>query len=296
MSSDPFGWPEGTQRQYADIRGKNMAYIEMGEGDPIVFLHGNPTSSYLWRNVMPKAMGFGRCIAPDLVGMGHSDKIADPGPDTYIFDEHYSYLSAFLEHVGVTSNVTLVLHDWGSGLGFHWANEHRDAVRAIAYMEGFVRPFADWSDWDEGAASLFQGFRSDAGESLILERNMFIERVLPGSILRPLEESEMNEYRRPFERSEDRWPTLSWPRSIPVGGEPSGVHAKMEAYSHWLAQSDLPKLLINAEPGAILRGETLEYARRFPNQAEVTVKGSHFIQEDSGDEIGEHIAAWLESL
>ncbi|MEO1476415.1 MAG: haloalkane dehalogenase, partial [Pseudomonadota bacterium] len=242
------------------------------------------------------AMGLGRCIAPDLIGMGHSDKIADPGPVTYSFDEHYRYLSAFLEHMGVTSNVTLVLHDWGSGLGFHWANQHRDAVKAIAYMEGFVRPFADWSDWDEGAASLFQGFRSEAGENLILERNMFIERVLPGSILRPLEESEMNEYRRPFERSEDRWPTLSWPRSIPVGGEPSGVHAKMEAYSQWLAQSDVPKLLINAEPGAILRGETLEYAREFPNQSEVTVKGSHFIQEDSGDEIGEHIAAWLGSL
>ncbi len=270
-----------------------MSYVEMGQGDPIIFLHGNPTSSYLWRNVMPELAHLGRCIAPDLVGMGDSAKLDNPGPDTYKFETHRAFLDGFMQTVGTNKNVILVLHDWGSALGFDWANNHRDAVKAIAYMEALVRPFPDWSDWDEGAAKLFQGLKSEAGEHLILERNIFIEKILPGSILRKLTDVEMDEYRRPFLTPDDRWPTLSWPRSIPIGGSPENTHTIIDEYARWMAKNDLPKLFINAEPGAILTGSQREFARSWKNQKEVTVPGIHFIQEDSGAEIGRAIARWL---
>jgi haloalkane dehalogenase len=269
-----------------------MAYSEMGEGDPIVFLHGNPTSSHLWRNIMPHLAGQGRCIAPDLIGMGDSEKLEPSGPERYTFREHRRFLDAFLETLGITRNVTLVIHDWGSALGFDWANRHRGAVEGIAYMEGIVRPL-EWDEWNQDARRIFEGFRSEAGEEMILKRNLFIEAVLPGSILRKLTEEEMAVYRRPFaEEGESRRPTLSWPRQIPLGGEPADVVEIAADYARWMSQNGLPKLFINADPGAILTGAQREFCRSWKNQTEVTVRGSHFLQEDSPHEIGEAIAAW----
>ena len=285
--------PAELPKQKVNIAGRQMAYSEMGEGDPIVFLHGNPTSSYLWRNVMPHLKGQGRCIAPDLIGMGDSDKIEPSGPERYTFREHRRYLDAFLEAVGARERVTLVIHDWGSALGFDWANRHRDRVRGFVYMEAIVRPMAGWEEWSAAATPIFQGFRSDKGESMILDRNMFVERVLPGSVLRKLTEAEMAEYRRPFPRREDRWPTLTWPRQIPIAGEPADVAQISADYSHWMAANDLPKLFVNADPGAILIGAPREFCRTWRNQTEVTVPGSHFIQEDSGPAIGRAIADWM---
>jgi haloalkane dehalogenase len=280
--------------KHVDVLGKRMAYVEMGEGDPIVFQHGNPTSSYLWRNIMPHLRNHGRCIALDLIGMGDSDKLDDSGPDRYTFVEHRRYFDAALEALDVSENVTLVLHDWGSALGFDWANRHRDRVNGICYMEAIVCPIASWDDWPETARQVFQGFRSPAGESMVLEKNIFVERVLPGSILRKLGDEEMAVYRRPFtEPGEARRPTLTWPRQIPIAGEPADVVEIVNAYAEWLAASDVPKLFINAEPGAILTGRQRELCRSWPNQVEVTVNGIHFIQEDSPDEIGRTIADWL---
>ena len=280
-------------KQRAQVLGSEMAYVETGSGDPIVFLHGNPTSSYLWRNVIPHLEGLGRCIAPDLIGMGDSDKLEPSGPDRYRFVEHRRYLDALLDELGVRENVTLVIHDWGSALGFDWANRHRDAVRGIAYMEGIVRPVT-WAEWPDAAREIFQGFRSEAGEPMVLEHNVFVERVFPGSILRDLTEAEMDVYRRPFrEAGESRRPTLTWPREIPIEGEPADVSEIVADYGAWLAQSDLPKLFVNAEPGAILTGPQRDFCRSWPNQTEVTVKGIHFVQEDAPDEIGAAIATWL---
>lgn len=278
------------------VHGRRMAFVDEGEGRPIVFLHGNPTSSYLWRNVLPHVRDRGRCIAPDLIGMGDSEKLPDPGPNTYTFATHARYLDGFLDALDLQEPVILVLHDWGSGLGFHWARRHPDRVAGIVHMESLVRPFPDWGDWDPGAAKLFQGFRSDAGEDLILNRNLFVERVLPGSILRPLEADEMAEYRRPFQNPDDRWPTLTWPRQIPVGGVPPDVHALMASYAHWLTRTEIPKLMFDAEPGAILTGTQRLFALGFPNQTVVRIKGSHFVQEDAAGEIGAGLADWLESL
>jgi len=284
-------------KRSATVNGKRMAYVELGGGEPVfLFLHGNPTSSYLWRNVMPDVAGLGRCIAPDLIGMGDSDKLDDPGPLTYRFATHRDFVSGFIEAaIGPERPVVLVAHDWGSALAFDWANRHRRRVLGIAYMEAIVRPLA-WAEWPEASRRVFQGFRSAAGEEMILDRNIFVERVLPGSILRKLEPAEMEEYRRPFRNREDRWPTLAWPREIPIDGEPADVIAVAAAYADWMAQNDVPKLFVNAEPGAILTGAPREFCRGWHNQAEVTVKGSHFIQEDSGVEIGRAIAGWARSL
>ena len=274
------------------ISGRHMAYSEMGEGDPIVFLHGNPTSSYLWRNVMPHLADQGRCIAPDLIGMGDSEKLEPSGPERYTFREHRRFLDAFLETLGIERNVTLVIHDWGSALGFDWANRHRSAVEGIAYMEGIVRPLT-WDEWNKDARRIFEGFRSDAGEEMILKKNLFIEAVLPGSILRKLTDEEMAAYRRPFaEEGEARRPTLSWPRQIPLDGEPADMVEIADDYANWMSQNELPKLFVNAEPGAILIGAQREFCRSWKNQTEVTVKGNHFLQEDSPHEIGEAIANW----
>ena len=274
------------------VNGKNMSYVEMGEGDPIIFQHGNPTSSYLWRNVMPHLQDQGRCIAIDLIGMGDSDKLDNVGPDSYTFVEHREYLDAALEALNVAENVTWVIHDWGSALGFDWANRHRDAVKGIAYMESIVRPLT-WEEWSESARGVFQGFRSPAGEEMILEKNVFVERVLPGSILRELSDVEMEVYKKPFLNSgEDRRPTLTWPRQIPISGEPADVVEIAQSYADWLVQCDVPKLFINADPGAILTGPQRDFCRTWPNQTEVTVKGNHFLQEDSPNEIGQAIAEW----
>ncbi len=283
-------------KKFVDVHGKRMAYVEMGEGDPIVFQHGNPTSSYLWRNVMPPLAGLGRCIAVDLIGMGDSDKLDDPGPDSYRYVEHRDYLFEAWEQLGVRDNVTLVLHDWGSALGFDWASRNPDKVKGIAYMEGIPCPIR-WDDWPEAVTPIFQGFRSEMGEAMVLEKNIFVERVLPGSVLRGLTDEEMAVYRRPFlEPGEDRRPTLTWPRQIPLDGEPADVAAIAENYAAWLKAAQVPKLFINAEPGAILVGRQREFARSLPNQTEVTVRGSHFIQEDSPEAIAAAIADWLATL
>ena len=284
------------QKHFQDVDGKRIAYVDEGEGDPIVLLHGNPTSSYLWRNVIPELVGSGRVIAPDLIGQGDSEKLpASDGPGRYGFLTAYHYLSGLLAALGLDRDVTLVVHDWGSGLGFHWASQHPDAVKAIAYMEAIVMPMT-WDDWPEAARGIFQGFRSEKGEDLILKRNRFVEAVLPGSVLRGLTDVEMAHYRRPFELEEDRRPTLNWPREIPIEGEPAEMVRLVEHYGRWLAASPVPKLFVNADPGSILIGRQRDFCRSWPNQTEVTVKGSHFLQEDSPVEIGQAVARWLAAL
>ena len=281
-------------KQTVDVLGARMAYHARGEGRPVLFLHGNPTSSYLWRDVIPELAGHGRLIALDLIGMGDSAKLPNPGPDTYRFTTHRNYLDGFIDAVvGASESVVLVVHDWGSALGFDWANRHRDRISGIAYMEGIVRPVASWDEWSPSATPIFQGFRSDKGESMILERNMFVERVLPGSVLRKLTEAEMTEYRRPYPTAGDRWPTLTWPRQIPIGGEPADVVQIAADYAQWMAENEIPKLFVNADPGAILIGAPREFCRSWKNQTEVTVPGSHFIQEDSGAAIGRAVADWM---
>jgi len=283
-------------KRFIEVNGRRMAYVELGEGDPIVFQHGNPTSSYLWRNIMPALASRGRCIAVDLIGMGDSDKLDSSGPDSYRYVEHRDYLFQAWEQLGVANNVTLIIHDWGSALGFDWARQHPDRVNGLAYMEGITCPMS-WDDWPDAVRPLFEGFRSDAGEAMVLEKNIFVEKVLPGSVLRGLTDEEMAVYRRPFENpGEDRRPTLTWPRQIPLDGEPKDVVGIVSAYSEWLQQSDIPKLFVNAEPGAILTGAARDFCRTFRNQTEVTVTGSHFIQEDSPEEIAAAITSWLDSL
>ena len=283
-------------RQFAEVQGKRIAYLEVGTGDPIVLLHGNPTSSYLWRNVIPELEDCGRVIVPDLIGQGESDKLpASEGPDRYSFEVAFDYLDGLLRAIDVDSDITWVIHDWGSGLGFHWAKHNPDAVKGIAYMEAIVMPIT-WDDWPESARGIFQGFRSSKGEDLCLERNLFIEAVLPSSIIRELTEDEMAAYRAPFDTPEHRQPTLNWPRQIPIDGEPAQMVELVEAYGAFMAASAIPKLFINAEPGSILVGKQREFCRSWPNQTEVTVKGLHFVQEDSPTEIGQAIAAWYDNL
>jgi haloalkane dehalogenase len=285
-AADPYA------RKRIAVLDSEMAYVETGSGAPIVFLHGNPTSSYLWRNVIPHCEGLGRCLAPDLIGMGESGK--NPS-GSYRFVDHARYLDAWFEAVGV-DNAVLVLHDWGGALGFHWAARNPSKVRGIAYMETIVTP-ATWDDWPENAKNIFQAMRSEAGEDLVLEKNIFVERILPGAILRGLTEDEHNHYRAPFaEPGESRRPTLTFPRQIPIEGEPGDVKAIVETSEKWLAGSDVPKLFINAEPGSILTGRVREVCRAWPNQIEVTVKGAHFIQEDSPHEIGEAVADFVKGL
>jgi haloalkane dehalogenase len=284
------------QLQYKEVNGNRMAYIDEGHGDAIVFQHGNPTSSYLWRNVMPHLAGLGRLIAADLIGMGASDKLADSGPDRYHYAEQRDYLFALWDELDLGDRVIFVLHDWGSALGFDWANRHRDRVAGIAYMEAVTMPI-DWSDFPGPMRTVFQGFRSPEGESMVLEQNMFVEAVLPASVKRQLTDEEMDHYRAPFRNpGEDRRPTLSWPRNIPIEGEPADVVATVEEYGAWLSKSDMPKLFIKGEPGALIRGRALDFVRTWPNQTEVSVSGVHFIQEDSADEIGAAVASFVRAL
>jgi haloalkane dehalogenase len=284
------------EKKFASVNGKQIAYVEEGSGDPIVLLHGNPTSSFLWRNVVPELVASGRVIVPDLIGQGDSEKLpASDGPGRYTLEVAYSYVDGLLETIDANENVTLVIHDWGSALGFLWAARHAAAVKGVAYMEGIVKPVS-WADWPEGAVGIFKGFRSEKGEDLILNRNMFIEGVLPTSVIRKLSEAEMDAYRAPHLESDDRQPLLNWPRQIPIEGEPADVAALVNEYGAFMAGSDIPKLFINADPGSILVGPQREFCRSWPNQQEVTVKGLHFIQEDSPREIGQAVASWLETL
>jgi haloalkane dehalogenase len=286
------------QKQRRRVLGREMAYVEAGDGDPIVLLHGNPTSSFLWRNVLPHLQSRGRCIAPDLIGMGDSDKLPDSGPGSYRFVEHRRYLDALLEALGVRERVTFVIHDWGSALGFDWANRHREAIKGIAYMEAILRP-QGWDHWDNAnMRAALKALRSEAGEEMVLRDNFFIEQILPKAILRTLSADEMAGYRRPFaEPGEGRRPTLTWVRQIPIEGEPADVNTIVAAYADWLSKSDVPKLFVKAEPGLLVAGGTnLDFARRLPAQTEVTVAGVHYVQEDSPDEIGQAVAGWMKTL
>jgi haloalkane dehalogenase len=298
MSSQPISAADPHPRKRLMPKmGGWIFYADTGSGDPIVFLHGNPTSSYLWRNIIPHVSDRARCLAPDLIGMGDSGPSAS---GTYRFVDHAAALDSWFELLGLSKSVTLVVHDWGSALGFHWANRHRDAVKGIVYMEALVRPVT----WDERSSAsrawtvpIFKALRSPAGEEMILQKNLFVETILPRGIMRTLTDEEMNRYRKPFEESsEKRRPTLTWPRELPIEGEPKDVVAIAEAYAAWLKQSPVPKLFINAEPGAILTGAPREFCRSWPNQREVTVKGNHFIQEDSPHEIGAAIRDWYTTL
>ena len=280
-------------RERVAVLDTEMSYVDTGEGDPVVFLHGNPTSSYLWRNVIPHVESHARCLAPDLVGMGDSGK--SPA-GSYRFADHARYLDAWFEAVVPSENVTLVVHDWGSALGFDWARRHPERLRGIAYMEAIVRPFPSWEEWPKQARGVFREMRSDRGEELVLKKNAFVEGILPESVLRPLTEAEMEAYRRPYPTPESRRPTLSWPREMPIDGEPADVVETVDAYSKWLAQSRVPKLFVNAEPGVILTSSQRDFCRGFKNQEEVTVRGSHFLQEDSPHEIGEAVARFLRGL
>jgi haloalkane dehalogenase len=284
-----------TSKRYATVDGRRMAYTESGAGDPIVFVHGNPTCSYLWREVIPEVTPLGRCLAPDLVGMGDSDKLPVSGAASYTFVEHRSYLDGWFDAVGVREQVTLGGHDWGAALAFDWARRHPDAVSGIAYMEAPVAP-ARWADLPPQAAELIRALRSPAGEPMILERNMFIETILPSGVLRPLSAETMTEYRRPYTiPGESRRPTLTWPRQIPIDDDPKQVAQIVHGYASWLAGSNIPKLFVNADPGQALTGAAREFCRTWPNQTEGTVTGRHFIQEDAGPDIGRAIADWLRS-
>ncbi|MCB1012841.1 MAG: haloalkane dehalogenase [Microthrixaceae bacterium] len=283
---------EALPKYTMNVNGLEMAYHESGQGESVVLLHGNPTSSYLWRNIIPHISGRYRCIAPDLIGMGDSAKLPNTGAGSYRFVEHRRYLDELLDRLALGDSVTLVVHDWGSALGFDWARRNDRRIAGIAYMEAIVRP-VEWSDWPEAAREIFEGFRSDAGEKMVIEDNLFVEAVLPASILRDLTPEEHDEYRRPFKVPEHRRPTLTWPREIPLAGEPADVVEIVREYSEWLPGTSFPKLFINAEPGAILTGAQREFCRTWKNQTEVTVSGIHFIQEDSPDEIGKAIHDWL---
>ena len=288
-ADDPF------PRSRVRVDGHEMAYVDVGSGDPIVFLHGNPTSSYLWRNVIPHVRHLGRCIAPDLIGMGESAKLPDPGRGTYSFATHADFLAGFLRAVGVTERVTLVLHDWGSGLGFDWAAQHPGAVRGIAFTEAIVAPLL-WADWPREAKRIFQTMRGPRGEELVLEQNAFVEKILPASVLRGLSPEAHERYRAPFREPADRWPTLEWPRQLPIEGAPPSVRDRVDRYRTWLGSSAVPKLFIDADPGSILVGRMRTVVRRWPALTEVTVPGSHFVPEDAPDEIGRALADWIPTL
>ncbi len=282
-ANDPY------ERRHAAVLDTEIAYVDTGAGDPVVFLHGNPTSSYLWRNVIPEVEPHARCLAPDLVGMGDSG----PAPDgSYRFADHARYIDAWFDALLPTQSVTLVGHDWGSVLGFYWARRHPERVRGLVYMEAIVRPMS-WEEWPEDARGIFRGMRSEKGEDLVLQRNVFVERILPSSVLRGLTEEEMDVYRRPYVTEDSRSPTLAWPRELPIDGEPEEVVRIVDDYSGWLKESDMPKLFINAEPGSILTGAQREFCRSWKNQDEVTVRGAHFLQEDSPRQIGEAVAAFV---
>lgn len=283
------------KKKKAKVLGVSMAYVEHGEGDPIVLLHGNPTSSYLWRHVIPALSRVGRCIAPDMIGMGDSSRV-DSGPRGYRFETHAEYLEALLGVLGIEENVVLVGHDWGGPLVFDWGRRHRPAVKGVVYMETIVTPVS-WDDWPDSATKIFKAMRSEAGEEIVLSKNVFVERILPASVIKPMSEETLEIYRRPFlTPGESRRPTLTWPREIPIDGEPADVAEIVSLNEKWLAGPQVPKLFVNAEPGSILVGRQREVCRSWENQTEVTVEGIHFIQEDSGTEIGEAVAEWTTGL
>lgn len=292
MSEYPISSFDTHPRKRVAVLDTEICYVDVGEGNPIVFLHGNPTSSYLWRNIIPYLTRQGRCLAPDLVGMGQSAR--SPGR-AYRLEDHVRYLDAWFDGLKLTHDVVLVLHDWGSALGFHRASRYPEQIQAIAYMEALVQP-RRWEDFPHGRDAMFRALRSDQGETMVLDDNFFVETVLPKSIIRPLSDDEMDAYRAPFAERESRWPTLVWPRELPIDGEPADVVAMVEQYGDWLAGSPAPKLFINAEPGALLTGRARDFCRTWPNQREVSVKGIHYLQEDSPNEIGQALRDFVRGV
>ena len=291
MTNTPIDSTDPHPRKRVAVLDTEMSYVDSGQGNPIVFLHGNPTSSYLWRNIIPYVSAYGRCLAPDLVGMGQSGKSPT---HAYRFVDHAGYLDAWFEALNLTSNVTLVVHDWGSALGFHRAARYPEQITAIAYMEAIVMPLS-WDDFGE-AGAIFRGLRSPKGEQMVLDDNVFVEGVLPRSVLRTLSDAEMAAYRAPFLERDARLPTLMWPRQIPIDNEPADVTTIVERYGRAMSRSAMRKLLIVGEPGAIGKGRALAFSRAWPNQSEVAVKGVHFLQEDSPDEIGRALQAFVKSV
>jgi len=288
MTHHPISTEDISYRKYVPVHDTYMAYVDVGTGDPIVFLHGNPTPSYLWRNIIPYLLPFGRCLAPDYVGMGNSGAAPDGG---YRLVDHRRYLDARFDALGINNNVILVVHDFGSVLGFSWAQRHPDRVKAIVYMEGIVRPFQSWDEWPDATRAFFQAQRSPAGEDLILQKNLFIEYLLP---LRKIPAETIEVYRRHYRNpGPSRQPMLSWTRELPIAGEPVDVVAIVESYARWLSTSAMPKLFIDAEPGGFLIGAQREFCRAWPNQQIVTVKGAHFLQEEAPDAVGEATARFV---
>lgn len=283
------------EKKFKNVLGKKMAYIDEGNGDPIVFLHGNPTSIFLWRNIIPYLEGQGRLIAIDMIGMGDSEKLDNTKDGSYSLAENTKYTAALLEALNVNKNVTLILHDWGSGVGFNWANKNQDKIKKIAFMEAIVTPFPTWDEFNHDLHAPIKMLRSSEGDKLALEDNFFIETLLPSAILRKLTEREHAEYRRPFlEPGENRRATLAGPRQLPIENDPKETVELIDSYAKYLStSSNVPKLFINAEPGAFLVGYARDFVRTWPNLEEVTVKGSHFIQEDSPDEIGKTLLDWI---
>ena len=283
-------------KKYKDIKNSKMAFIDEGSGDTFLFLHGNPTSSFLWRNIAPHVEDIGRIVIPDLIGMGDSDKLEGVGNPGYKYHGQYIYLTALMDELDLGDNIHLIIHDWGSAMGFQFARENQDRIKSITYMEAIVMPLT-WDQWPDPATKIFGLFRSEAGEELVLEKNFFVERILLADSSTGYTEEEKSEYIRPFiNPGEDRRPTLTWPRQIPLDGEPSEVVEEVRLNAEFHKESDIPKLFINADPGSILIGDQREFARSWKNQTEITVSGNHFIQEDSSEEIGAALRNFVESL
>src|SRR5271165_4056906 len=285
------------KRKYREVKGSRMAYVDEGEGHAIVFQHGQPTSSYVWRNVLPHVERLGRLVACDLIGMGASDKLTNTGPDSYSLAEHAKYLFALWDALDLGDQTVLVLDDWGAALGFQWARLNPQRVSAIVHMEAVAVPMS-FSDLPELAHAFFRALRSPAGEEMVLKQNIFIEQVLNRATIRDLTPEEAEHYRRPFlEPGEGRRPTLSFPRNLPLDGEPPETVQAIAESANWMAHSvDLPKLLVRGAPGTLVRGRVLETVRAWPNQTEVAVKGVKFLQEDSPEEIGTAIADFVRRL
>ena len=283
-------------KKYQEVRNKKMAYVDEGNGDTFLFLHGNPTSSYLWRNIAPHVEDLGRVVIPDLIGMGDSDKLDGIDNEGYKYHGQYGYLTELFDQLDLGNNIHLIIHDWGSAMGFQFARENPDRIKSITYMEAIVMPLT-WEQWPDAATKIFGLFRSEAGEELVLEKNFFVERILLADSATGYTDEEKAEYIRPFiNAGEDRRPTLTWPRQIPLDGEPSEVVEEVRKNSEFHKDSEIPKLFINADPGSILVGEQREFARTWKNQTEVTVSGNHFVQEDSSEEIGSALRSFVKAL
>ena len=283
-------------KKFKEVRNKTMAYVDEGNGDTFLFLHGNPTSSYLWRNIAPHVEDLGRVVIPDLIGMGDSDKLDGVDNEGYKYHGQYTYLTELFDQLDLGNNIHLIIHDWGSAMGFQFARENPDRIKSITYMEAIVMPLT-WEQWPDAATKIFGLFRSEAGEELVLEKNFFVERILLADSATGYTDEEKAEYIRPFiNAGEDRRPTLTWPRQIPLDGEPSEVVEEVRKNSEFHKVSNIPKLFINADPGSILVGEQREFARTWKNQTEVTVSGNHFVQEDSSEEIGSALRSFVKAL